>query len=171
MRLFHGTQALPLQIVNSFLLYRAIGVLSDSFKHDGMSAVTSFMEAQLKGTVLLRKARHFDSEIVLLGVSYCRLFPVEERFLVNDDSLYGPVDEGEQAEFLQRLLLVVNCHTANSAPVDLAGRIAWLALLDGTVVELKVFAAVKGVCFAFARLVYLNRPSWLRTEDECGRLY
>ena len=129
MRLFHGTQALPLQTVNSFLLYRAIGVLSDSFKHDGMSAVKSFMEAQLKGTVLLRKARHFDSEIVLLGVSYCRPFPVEERFLVNDDSLYGPVDEGEQAGFLQRLLLVVNCHTANSAPVDLAGRIPWLVLL------------------------------------------
>ena len=170
MRLFHGTQAVPLQIANSFLLYRAIGVLSDNFKHDGMSAVTSFMEAQLKGTVPLRKARHFDSGIVLLGASYCRPFSVEERFLVNDDSLYGPVDEGEQAEFFTKAIVagkVLHCqqYTRRSR-----GKNSIVGLVDGTVVELKVFAVVKGVCFAFARLVYLNRPSWLRTDGECGRL-
>ena len=37
-------------------------------------------------------------------------------------------------------------------------------------VELKVFVVWKALCFAFARLVYVNRPSWLRTDSECGRL-
>ena len=67
---------------------------------------------RLKGTVPLRKARHFDSGIVLLGASYCRPFSVEERFLVNDDSLYGPVDEGEQAEFFTKAIVagkVLHC--------------------------------------------------------------
>ena len=31
MRLFHGTQAVPTQIANSFLLYRALDALSDNF--------------------------------------------------------------------------------------------------------------------------------------------
>lgn len=49
MRLFHGTQAVPLQIANSFLLYRALDALTDvSFENDGESAISFFMEAQLK---------------------------------------------------------------------------------------------------------------------------
>ena len=36
--------------------------------------------------------------------------------------------------------------------------------------ELKVFVVWKGLCFGYARLVYVNRPSWLRTDSECGRL-
>ncbi len=170
MRLFHGTQAVPLQIANSFLLYRALDALSDSFKHNGVSAMTFFMEAQLKGTVPLKKAKKFDNGIVLLGASYCRHFTIEERFLVDDDALYGPVNDAEQAEFFAKAIVggkVLHCeqYTRSSRRKN-----SIVGLLDGTVVQLKVFAVVNGLCFAFARLVYLNRPSWLRTDSECGRL-
>ena len=36
MRLFHGTQAVPTQIANSFLLYRALDALSDNFNVTGL---------------------------------------------------------------------------------------------------------------------------------------
>lgn len=171
MRLFHGTQAVPLQIANSFLLYRALDALADhSFQHNGMSAVTFFMEAQLKGTLPLRKAKKFDDGVVLLGASYSRPFTIEERFLVENDALYGPFNDAHQAEFFTKAIVdgkVLHCqqYTRTSRRKN-----SIVGLLDGTVVELKVFVVVEELCFAFARLVYLNRPSWLKTSGECGRL-
>ena len=61
-------------------LYRALDALSDNFKRNGISGMTFFLDAQLKGTVPLRKAKQFDNGIVLLGASYCRPFTIEERF-------------------------------------------------------------------------------------------
>ena len=170
MRLFHGTQAVPTQIANSFLLYRALDALSDNFKRNGVSAMTFFLDTQLKGTVPLRKAKQFDNGIVLLGASYCRPFTIEERFLIDDDSLYGPINGSEQAEFFTKAVAcgkVLHCqqYTRSSRRKN-----SIVGLFDGTVVELKVFVVWKALCFAFARLVYVNRPSWLRTDSECGRL-
>lgn len=43
--------------------------------------------------------------------------------------------------------------------------------MDGTVVELVVFVVVSdSSCFAFAKPLNLERPSWLYGESECGRL-
>ena len=170
MRLSHGTQAVPTQIANSFLLYRALDALSDNFQRNGVSAMTIFLEAQLKGTVPLRKAKQFDNGIVLLGASYCRPFTIEERFLIDDNALYGPASDGKQAEFFTKAIVcgkVLHCqqYTRSSRRKN-----SIVGLFNGTVVELKVFVVWKGLCFGYARLVYVNRPSWLRTDSECGRL-
>ena len=170
MRLFHGTQAVPTQIANSFLLYRALDALSDNFQRNGVSAMTIFLEAQLKGTVPLGKPKQFDNGIVLLGASYCRPFTIEERFLIDDNALYGPASDGNQAEFFTKAIVcgkVLQCkqYTRSSRRKN-----SIVAVFNDTVVELKVFVVWKGLCFGYARLVYVNRPSWLRTDSECGRL-
>ncbi|XP_028418505.1 uncharacterized protein LOC114543898 [Dendronephthya gigantea] len=170
MRLFHGTQAVPMQIANSFLLYRALDALSDvSLENDGESALSFFMEAQLKGTVLLKKAKRLRNGVVALGASYCRPFTIEERFLVENDACYDAVHV-EQAEFFIKAVvegIVLDCqqYIRNSRR-----RNSIVGLTDGNIVELKVFAVVDSVCFAFARSISVVRPSWLRRDSECGRL-
>ena len=74
--------------------------------------MTIFLEAQLKGTVPLRKAKQFDNGIVLLGASYCRPFTSEERFLIDHNALYGPASDGKQAEFFTKAIVcdkVLHC--------------------------------------------------------------
>ncbi len=72
------------------------------------------MEAQPKEGVSLRKAKKFDV-IVLLGASYCRRFTIEERFLVHDDALYGPVNDAEQAEFFTKAIVGDKVLNSNEA--------------------------------------------------------
>lgn len=33
-----------------------------------------------------------------------------------------------------------------------------------------VFVLIGDCCFAFAKIIHLDRPAWLHTESECGRL-
>ena len=71
MKLFHGTQAVPLQIANSFLLYRSLDALSDiSIEHDEKCALSFFMKTRLTGSVALKKAKMFDNTVVLLGAEH-----------------------------------------------------------------------------------------------------
>ena len=71
--------------------------------------------------------------------------------------------------FSRRPLLVVKYYTVSNTHVALGERTQSL-VFSMAVVELKVFVVWKALCFAFARLVYVNRPSWLRTDSDCGRL-
>ena len=172
MRLFHGTQAVPTQIANSFLLHRALDALSDNFERNGVSAMTFFLDAQLKGTVPLRKAKQFDNGIVLLGASYCRPFTIEERFLIDDDALYGPINDSEQAEFFTKAVAcdkVLHCQQYTRT-VALGERTQSLVFSMALRWSSKYLSFGKHCVLRFARLVYVNRPSWLRTDSECGRL-
>ena len=128
------------------------------------------METQLKGTVPLKKAKRLGNGVVLLGASYCRPLSIEEEHLVVNDTWYGTIYDGEHAEFFTKAVvcgIVLHCKQYNRT----TRRINYIVgLVDGTIVELKVFVAIAGLCFAFARVVDVDRPEWLRRSSECGRL-
>lgn len=84
--------------------------------------------------------------------------------------LYGPASDGKQAEFSTKAIVcgkVLHCQQYKRSS---RRKNSIVGLFNGTVVELKVFVVWKGLCFGYARLVYVNRPSWLQTDSECGRL-
>lgn len=59
LKLFHGTQAVPAQIANSFLLYQALDTISDdSLEYgSGCNVVLAFLNAQLNRRLSLKKIR------------------------------------------------------------------------------------------------------------------
>ena len=73
LKFFHGTQAVPSQIANSFLLYRALNSISSGASDDGgVNVMLSYMDAQLKGHVPLKKASRIGNKVALLCASYSR---------------------------------------------------------------------------------------------------
>ena len=167
-RLFHGTQAVPLQIANTFLLYRALDVYSNVSHDDGDSAISYFMETQLKGTVPVKKATRLSNGIVFMGASYCRQFSIEEEFLVENDAWLSAAHDGGQAEFFLKAVIkgqVVHCEEYKRSS---RRKNSIVGLSDGTIVQLQVFVVVGGLPFVFARVVNVTRPSWLRRDVEAG---
>ncbi len=58
LQLFHGTQAVPHQIVNSFLLHKAVSAICNgTTEGPTTNTVLTYMEGQLKVTLYVRRAR------------------------------------------------------------------------------------------------------------------
>ena len=82
--------------------------------------------------------------------------------------MYGQLHDGGQAEFFTEAVVdgqVVHCEKYERSS---RRKNSVVGLTDGTVVKLEVFVVVGGLCFAFARLVNVDRPPWLRRDGECG---
>ena len=67
LKLFHGTQAVPAQIANAFLLYQALDNISDDSLEYGLgcNVVLAFLNAQLSRRLSLKKARRVSEEVTL----------------------------------------------------------------------------------------------------------
>ena len=84
LRLFHGTQAVPNQIANTFLLYRAMAGMCNSEANDPASSIVlSYMSEQLKGERQAKKAKKMDN-VTCLGASYSRQLSIEERYVAEE---------------------------------------------------------------------------------------
>lgn len=172
LRLFHGTQAVPQQIANSFLLYRAMTELCNNPDEDpGTNLVLSFMSEQLKGHSLLKKATKMDN-ITFLGGSYSRPLSIEERYVVEE--FFQRDDVEDDAEFFTKA--VVNgasvLHCANYRRKS--RRNNCIVEVKNTIFELVVFAILRfsqgGICsVAFGRKVEVQN-ALTHTESECGTL-
>ena len=84
--LFHGTRAVPHQIVNSFLMYKELSMICSIVKTTDPleDKVACFMNEQLNGYAALKKARKMEQNVTFLGASYSRPLTVEERYLVEE---------------------------------------------------------------------------------------
>lgn len=138
LKLFHGTQAVPSQIANSFLLYRALNSISSSSSDDNCaSVVLSFMDTQLKGNIPLKKARRIDDQIVLLGASYYRELSIEERYLVESHVWAVPINgDIEEAEFFTKVVVGGNMIHSQHYTRSSRRRNSIVGLLNDTTVEL-----------------------------------
>ena len=129
------------------------------------------MDSQLKGNQPLKKARRINDQTILLGASYCRELSTEDQYLVENHDWSVPVNcDFLETEFFTKVIVggnVVHCHqyTRSSRRKN-----SIVGLVNGTTVELIVFALVADCCFAFAKLLYFDRPTWLPSECDCGRL-
>ena len=171
LKLFHGTQAVPSQIANSFLLYRALNSISSGSSDDGeVNVVSSYMDTQLKGNVPLKKARRIGHNVALLGASYSRKLSVEERYLVENHA--GDIlNDNANAEFFTKAVVNGNVFHCQNYSRNSRRRNSIVGLVNGTTVELVVFVVIgDSTCFAFAKPLNLERPSWLFADGECGHL-
>ena len=89
LKLFHGTQAVPKQITNTFLLYKRIVGLSSSLNvTDGDvndDPVCTYMDVILSGYTPLKKVLKVQKDVTFLGVHYVRDITIEEQFLVEEN--------------------------------------------------------------------------------------
>lgn len=171
LKLFHGTQAIPSQIANSFLLYQAMKRISNN-SADSCSgdACHSFMDAQLNGYAPMKKSKRVGDKVNVLGASYFRKLSVEERYLLelhSDDLLY---DDGD-GEFFTKAVVNGNLFHCLNYTRDSRKKNYIVGLRNGSIVELVVFAIIQNtICIAFARGVKSERY-WLYADDnECGHL-
>ncbi len=85
LRLFHGTQAVPHQIVNSFLLHKAVSAICNGTTEDPTTnAVLTYMEGQLKGYAPLKKSKKVGDNVTFLGASYVRPLSIEEKYVLEE---------------------------------------------------------------------------------------
>ena len=109
--------------------------------------------------------------MVLLGASYCRELSIEERYLVENHVWAIPINSDiKEAEFFTKVVVGGNLVNCQHYTRRCRRRNSIVGLVNGTTVELVVFALIGDCCFAFAELLYLDRPAWLHAESECGRL-
>ena len=171
LKLFHGSQAVPAQIANSFLLYQALDTISDdSLEYgSGCNVVLAFLNAQLNRRLSLKKARRVSDEVTLLGASYYKQLSIEEMYVVDEcDALPNGVCEGE---FFTKVVVRGNLFHCEKYSRDSRRKTSVVGLCDGSTVELVVFVLVEELfCFAFGRALTLERLPWLYRETGYGHL-
>ena len=162
LKLFHGTQAVPAQIANSFLLYQALDTISNDPSECGSDSnvVSAFFNAQLNGRLPLKKAKRVSEDITLVGASYYKQLSIEEMYLVEEcEVLPNDVCDGGN---------LFHCEKYNR---DSRRKTSLASLCDGTIVELGVLVLVKEMFyFAFARALTLESLPRLHREAGCGYL-
>ncbi|CAB4019393.1 Hypothetical predicted protein [Paramuricea clavata] len=85
--LFHGTQAVPHQIANSFLMYKELSIIcstGEATEDPLTDNIFSFMNDQLQGYTPLKKAKKMEQNITFLGASYSKPLTIEEKYLVEE---------------------------------------------------------------------------------------
>ena len=87
LKLFHGTQAVPKQITNSFLLYKGILAIASSIPGEADDdPVLEYVDAVLtcSGCPPLKKSLKICDDVTFLGAHYVRSLTLEEKFLVEE---------------------------------------------------------------------------------------
>ena len=78
MKLFHGTQAVPRQICNSFRLYKGMLTIASLIPIEvGDDKVLTFVEELLGGRPTLKKSLKLDDDAMLLGAHFIRTLTLD----------------------------------------------------------------------------------------------
>ena len=170
LKLFHGTQAVPSQIANTFLFYQAMKRIScTSSANDADHVFQSFVENQLNGYAPIKKAKKVGNNVNVIGGSYFRELSIEERYLLELKYAYIP-SENAVAEFFTKAVVMGNVFHCQNYTRNSRKKNSIVGLKNGNVVELVVFALIEsGTCIAFAKSVNYVRH-WLYADRECGHL-
>jgi len=79
MKLFHGTQGLPLQVSNKFVTFRNLPILAHRYISQGYPDVQDFFINLLAIYSPIQKALRITQDVVLLGQAVCRPLTFDER--------------------------------------------------------------------------------------------
>lgn len=174
--LFHGTQAVPHQIANSFLMYKELSMIcssSNATEDPVTHKVISFMNEQLNGYAPLKKAKKVEQNVTFLGASYSRPLSVEEKYLVKE--FYQRNDVESDGEFFTKAIVNGNVFHCTKYKRQSRRKNYVIGTKDCLTFKLDVFVRIRfeecdDFCsVAFGREVYLS-DALVSYESGCGKL-
>ena len=170
MKLFHGTQAVPRQICNSFRLYRGMLTIASLIpKEVSDDQVLTFVEEVLGGRPTLKKSLKLDDDATLLGAHFIRTLTLEEKFLAEEKF---QEDVEEKASIFHKAVVKSNVLHSVNYPRSVRRNNFTVGLTDGSIVTIVDFVVVKfsndeRVTVAFAKNI-VSGNHWLRRNSECA---
>lgn len=170
LRLFHGTQAVPKQICNTFLLYKGIlNIASSVPRETDDDPVMIYIDTVFSGRTPLKKALKLEENVTLLGTHYVRGLTLEERYLAEE--YFGERVE-EEALIYNKAVVKGNILYSLNYRRKIKRNNYTIGLNDMTIVEIVNFVVVKlvtghRVATAFGKNV-ISSSQWLRPDSECG---
>ena len=177
LNLFHGTQAVPHQIVNSFLMCRKMSMICSTGKEienfPNEDILFSFINAQLQGHAPRKKARKVEGNITFLGASYSRPLSIEERYLVEEFLERNDIEN--DGEFFMKAIVKENVFHCTNYKRQSRRKNYVVGTKKNLVFELVVFALIRfqqchDICsIAFGREVKLS-DALVNYESGCGNL-
>ena len=171
LKLFHGTQAVPKQIANSFLLFRGIVKVAASIprESDDDDDVLTYVDSQLTGSSPLRKSLKFHDNITLLGAHYSRNLNLEEKFLAEE---HFHVDVEDEVLIFSKAVVNGNILYSSNYRRVVKRNNYTVGLSDNSIVEILNFVVVRLVngqkmIVGFARSLMVARH-WMGRDNDLG---
>ena len=170
LKLFHGTQAVPKQITNSFLLYKGILAIASSIPGEADDdPVLEYVDAVLSGCPPLKKSLKICDDVTFLGAHYVRSLTLEEKFLVEE---YFSQEVEEEVLIYNKAVVKGNVLYSVNYRRSVKRNNFTVGLKDGTIVEIINFVVVKFLFGQRETIAFANNchvvGQWLRPDSECG---
>lgn len=165
LKMFHGTQGVPLQNINNFTLWKYIPKLMTSFVYNKSPQVETYCKSLLSGLLSTKYAFHVNDDVTVLGCAKFCQTTIEER-LALERLLNDPVPDNvafHDRAIVHNKLLHTKAYTRvrkrNSSAV---------VFNDGSFGIITRICIIEGTCFIIYNPVVLYDHRSIITDRQTG---
>lgn len=166
LKMFHGTQGVPLQVINNFIVWRHLPKLVSRYvEHKNPHHVQAYCKNMLDGLLSTSHAFYLGDEVTLLGCPQIRIATVQER-LVLETVLNDPVPDN--VSFFYRVIFRKKLIHTNSYERATRRNSSCVVLHDGAFGIVTNICAAENTCFILYKSVVVNSHSSIVTDRQTG---